>query len=240
MLIACSIEGNVLTVRKGTDQHSSDSNQYTAPRYEAPALAAAANRAGRNRGYGHQSRAAPRWLAEFTVPALGPAAAAAGRTRACPGWRRTGTAVVWRSRDGALARLQREPDLAGPRARPTSRSPVIVRKLPGPHGRGKVARLFTAAPHRGRPGRSGGRLSPERPAIFLIGSFCAGMLVMHIPPGPVGPGDAAPGREWAGHGRLAAYVSLLAFLSIGSSAIACREQVKNVTTMHVSCARGVW
>jgi hypothetical protein len=115
MLIACSIEGNVLTVKKGTDQHSSDSNQYTAPRHRAPALPVAANRADRNRGYGYQPRAAPRWLAEFIVHALGPAVSVVGRTGVCPGWRRTGTAVVWRPRDGALARLQREPDPAAPR-----------------------------------------------------------------------------------------------------------------------------
>lgn len=134
MLIVCLIEGNVLTVRKGIDQHSSDSNQYAAPRYGAPALPAAANRADRNRGYGHQPRAALRWLAEFTVPARDPAAAGVGRTGAYPGWRRTGAAVVWRPRDRALARLQREPDPAGPLACPASRSPVIVRNYRGPHG----------------------------------------------------------------------------------------------------------
>jgi hypothetical protein len=123
MLIACSIEGNVLTVKKGTDQHSSDSNQDTAPRHRASALPVAANRAGR------ESR----------------------------------------------VRL------------PAPRGPAMAGRI---HGR--------SAPT--PPGRSGGRLSAERPAIFLIGPLCAGMIVMHIPPGPVGLGRrrARPGaaRAW--------------------------------------------
>lgn len=63
---------------------------------------------------------------------------------------------------------------------------------------------------------------------------------MHLRPAPARRGPASGHGAVRSTADLTDYVSLLAFLSIASSAIASKVQVNNVTTMHVSCVRGVW